>query len=471
MIVVKNRKKISALDVFSSLEEFYTFLGENYNKLNYDSEEIKRKVEKVYSTLVTESGEVKFLRLNRWLPTQFGFKYKNVKQREFWSERGWFSEEIDKIILENAKKVSDNYSRQSGPPRYAFLLPENSSDVVVKYKSASWNTNTHPTCNCCGQKVSIRRVNESNKKNEFYYKLSGCSNDSCESVSMKKNDLYRCFLPEDICEVHIKKISDSLKSGNRLSTDSWVNKGFSEEEAKNKISEIQSGYSKKVKNRFIASKDNLRKKGYSEEEIVGICQTPANINFWINKGFTEKGAEEKVRGNQSYASGFVDYDLRLLPSNEEYWIDKGFSEKESKIKVSESQRTFSLDICIEKHGEKEGRKAFADRQVKWQKSLLENGNLKCGYSKVSQDLFWEIVPFYETVLRKKISFATKNKEYFLSFKGGEFYQYDFVDRNSDKIIEYNGDKFHANPEIFSENDFPNPFVKDLTAKEIWEKDN
>jgi hypothetical protein len=37
-------------------------------------------------------------------------------------------------------------------------------------------------------------------------------------------------------------------------------------------------------------------------------------------------------------------------------------------------------------------------------------------------------------------------------------------------IEFNGDLFHANQEIFNENDKPNPFDKELLAKTIWEKD-
>jgi very-short-patch-repair endonuclease len=39
------------------------------------------------------------------------------------------------------------------------------------------------------------------------------------------------------------------------------------------------------------------------------------------------------------------------------------------------------------------------------------------------------------------------------------------------IIEVNGDKFHANPMIYKENDTPHPFRKELLAKQIWEYDN
>lgn len=49
--------------------------------------------------------------------------------------------------------------------------------------------------------------------------------------------------------------------------------------------------------------------------------------------------------------------------------------------------------------------------------------------------------------------------------------YDFLITNEKLIIEVNGDYWHANPEIYKQNDilhFPNNVYK--TANEIWEKD-
>ena len=39
-----------------------------------------------------------------------------------------------------------------------------------------------------------------------------------------------------------------------------------------------------------------------------------------------------------------------------------------------------------------------------------------------------------------------------------------------KIIEYNGDMYHGNPQKYKEDDNPHPFRKNLTAKMIWDKD-
>lgn len=40
-----------------------------------------------------------------------------------------------------------------------------------------------------------------------------------------------------------------------------------------------------------------------------------------------------------------------------------------------------------------------------------------------------------------------------------------------KIIEFNGDLFHANPSRFTATDTPHPYNKSITAKEIWDNDN
>lgn len=48
--------------------------------------------------------------------------------------------------------------------------------------------------------------------------------------------------------------------------------------------------------------------------------------------------------------------------------------------------------------------------------------------------------------------------------------YDFADLKNKKIIEYNGDNYHANPKKYLSEDHPHPFRKKITAQEIWDKD-
>lgn len=166
---------------------------------------------------------------------------------------------------------------------------------------------------------------------------------------------------------------------------------------------------------------------------------------------------------------------RTFTTRIEYYLEQGYSEVESEMLLKERQSTFSKEICIQKYGKIKGLKIFKDRQAKWQNSLLDNGNLKCGYSKISQELFYRILEKYNIEDRHGVYFATKNQEFFISKKGIEydpriFLQYDFCDKNRKKIIEYNGDEYHANPNLYEAADNPHPFRKHITAQEIWNKD-
>jgi len=183
---------------------------------------------------------------------------------------------------------------------------------------------------------------------------------------------------------------------------------------------------------------------------------------------------EGIKNIEEHISRFVKDAIkdRISDTNIQYYINRGYDEETSKEMLSERQRTFTLEKCIEKYGEVIGYKKWVDRQEKWQKNLLENGNMKCGYSKISQELFYELLKSYEYENMKDVFFATKNKEYFISVKGVGFFAYDFVDKSKMKIIEYNGDQYHANPNIYKSDDYPHPFYREYgpTALEIWRKD-
>jgi hypothetical protein len=268
----------------------------------------------------------------------------------------------------------------------------------------------------------------------------------------------------------INKRNQELKQRNRLCEEYWVNKGYSKEEAIEEISKQQKKSSKCVKTYHGKSKQMLANKGYSEEEIKRICLTPTNIEFWVNKGYSENDAKELISKNQIEAVKQVDFEKRLLPSNLEYWVNKGNTKEEAKIKVSEHQSTFTLEKCIKKYGEEEGKKRFTERQNKWLNSLLTNGNMVIGYSKISQDLFYKILETYDINDRDKIYFATHNSEFKLDKKEGGVWLYDFTNIKNKKIIEFHGDMFHGNPKKYNSMDNPHPFRKTITAQEMWDKD-
>lgn len=236
----------------------------------------------------------------------------------------------------------------------------------------------------------------------------------------------------------------------------------------------QSDSSKTTKNSGQHMKTEKYKKMFSEK-----------IKGDKNPNHKSKTTENERKSRSPFSSSFIKYNNeeerkdfvkhalkdRVLTTNINYYLKRGMSLEDAKVKLSERQRTFTIDKCVEKYGEVQGMDVFKNRQQKWQKSLLDNGNLKCGYSNISQDLFINITKFYNKEDLNYINYATKNKEYYICEGKGEFYQYDFTDIKRKKIIEYNGDQYHANPKMFEADETPHPFRKTITSEEIWEKDS
>lgn len=157
---------------------------------------------------------------------------------------------------------------------------------------------------------------------------------------------------------------------------------------------------------------------------------------------------------------------RVSDTTLQYYTNKGYSLEESKNLLKERQTTFSLEKCIEKYGKLEGINIFNNRQSKWQDTLNTGGNLKMGYSRVSQEFFNKI----NNQLDGNFRYATNGGEFKINRESGGIWIYDFVDIKNKKIIEYQGDEYHANPLKFNEDDTPHPFRKNITSKDIWMKD-
>jgi hypothetical protein len=373
---IKTSKGIKEVnEVFPDLESLKNHILKLDKNIRYDNETIKKEIESLMVKLKEQEGIVSLSLMRGWLVKNYGFKTKKYGELEYWIERGW--NEVDALV-------------------------------------------------------------ELDKRNK------------------------------------------ELKQRNRLCEEYWINKGHTKKEAINEISKQQQKSSKCVKTYHGKSKKMLKEKGYSDEDIKRICLTPTNSEFWVNRGYSENEAKFKISELQKEKNNKLIKLRKDNPNNYSattstqlgYWLNKGYSKKESKIKLSERQKTFSKEICIQKYGEKEGLKIFTERQNKWSKSLSTGGNLKIGYSKISQDLFNVLLETYDIDNRNNIYFATHNKEYKLDKceSEGGIWLYDFTDINNKKIIEFHGDMFHGNPKKYKATDYPHPFRKTITAQDMWDKD-
>jgi len=461
MTITIDRKRKESIEVFPKIDDFINFLKSEYNNINFENDNIKSSIFKIYNRLLEEDGNVKYLRFSRWLPKQFEFKHSNKFSLPFWIERG-FTEldyrEFTNSIFKERSNTLKNYTKNLSDSLFVY---DKDYSNIYRFNTIQFELNLKPNCNLCNSELILKK---SEKNNNKVYLIKSCSNKNCKSKSNSKDIKWKAFLPID----KYKDLKSNLKKVKRsFSKEFWIKKGYTEKEAIDKVFEIQSSNSRKFKGKRTGkSKEKLREKGYSDEDIRITCLSQWNLEYWIRNGYSKEESKQKVYEIQSYAARHVDYDKRLLPSNIEYWLNKGFSEIEAKKKVTESQKTFSKDICIEKWGYERGLEIFNKRQEKWFKSLIDNENIFIGYSKISQEIFKKI----EESINGEFLYAEKGGELKIKKEKGGYYFYDFTDIKNKKIIEYNGDMYHANPSKYKADEYPHPFRKNITSKEIWNKD-
>lgn len=227
----------------------------------------------------------------------------------------------------------------------------------------------------------------------------------------------------------------------------------------------------------------MQKKAYAEGRAGGWGHGDANpsrrvevkegrksifsMNYEGYDGLTDEQKKEKI---QDLLHNLAEAKKKKHnnPLTLDYYETRGFTKEEAKKMLAERQSAFSLEKCIEKYGENEGRKKFEERQKKWQDTLNSKpqeekdriNSLKasvskyiCSYSKISQKLFCEIYDIIKNDFNE-IYFATKksnncensnaNFEYevILDDKIHRFFL-DFYVKDNNKVIEFDGDYWHS----------------------------
>lgn len=154
----------------------------------------------------------------------------------------------------------------------------------------------------------------------------------------------------------------------------------------------------------------------------------------------------------------------------EFYLAKGLSLEEAQEALSKRQSTFSLEKCTQKHGEEKGKKKWKDRQTRWQNTLMSKSGEEISeinsrkfpkisaISKVEKDLFSELSKFCEITNQHKIKY------------GSRWFFYDIVNKDKNKIIEFNGDFWHANPLLYKESDTVKIPGNPKLAGDIWRGD-
>lgn len=443
--------KVEFTDYFKTIDSFKGFIKSGNEFINTDF--LEGKIISIYEELSNLDVELKTGLILPMVIERLDFKYKSAFKLEFWEERGFGLEEFNKWVCK----------RKNIQP-----VKEIAQGVVndFKYGNYDFQFNGEPRCNLCDSSLEFDiLVNK--------YIIKNCSNINCYSNSNKDIKTIRqlAFLPREVFLVKNKRINLNSK----LCKEYWLLRGLSLDESKKEIYKIR----QQLKGIHQTTRDYYRiATDMSECEIIQFLKEKSHVSseYWISRGVEDYG--DKIKEHQiSISNEFADKRREnpelysaVTQTQIGYWLNKGFSEEEAKEKLSERQTTFSLDICIDKYGEEDGIKRFNERQDKWTNSLNEGGNLKIGYSKCSQDLFNSLIDNYINEDLEGVLFAINGGEFKIHRDEGGVWMYDFVDLNRKKIIEYHGDMFHGNPKKYSANDFPHPFRKNITAQEMWDKD-
>lgn len=190
-----------------------------------------------------------------------------------------------------------------------------------------------------------------------------------------------------------------------------------------------------------------RAKAYEKKRNSGHQFPKYNLEYFQNLHGVDQGT--KIYNRK--------IDAQRYKVSKQYYIDK-YGPIDGPILCRTAKDHNSLAFFVGRYGEKEGALRYAARCVKTNNRLL--------FSKMSKELFNSVkltIPdlyYYGEnelvwkVREGKLKQATVMPDLF--YRG--------------KIIEFNGDVFHANPKLFKATDSPHPFRKQLTAAEIWEHD-
>lgn len=202
-----------------------------------------------------------------------------------------------------------------------------------------------------------------------------------------------------------------------------------------------------------------------------------NVDDYVKYGYTEEYAVERIsnrKTNAAVKSAEAQKDKTdQKPNQIGYWLKKGYTEEQSKILVSERQTTFSLQKCIEKYGEVDGRNRWQKRQDVWQATLnskspeekKEINKKKASYVRPNYDSLKEstilttLEDYFDIHIERQCVLFLSNIDSHRSFDG----------RYGKILIEFNGDYWHCNPSQYNETYYHEVMKK--TAKEIWQYDN
>ena len=305
-------------------------------------------------------------------------------------------------------------------------------------------------------------VDQLNKLNDYILKY-GCVQ-TLESYQLRYGMVAGIYLYELYKQSKITNLENLIKRyGKTEGTNRWVlfKQRCSQNRSLNRLIEkhgkqqgtrkwkrLQQKISKGVwgtKQFFIRKHGRQRGEAIYESKIASLRRGSTRAGFIEKYGEDQGNILLKERKNNTSHKSFI----------RRYGDIDGIQRYEKFIEAKRYHNT--LDGYVKRHGPAVG-------PVKYNNWLNTSALGVCGYSRISQELFESL-----DVGSSRVYYATRNGEYCLA-DTRPVYFYDFVDITRGRVIEFNGDMWHANPEIYQSIDTPNPYLPYLTADQIWSRD-
>lgn len=295
------------------------------------------------------------------------------------------------------------------------------------------------------------------------------------------------------CKNAINEVLDFsvVKFGSSYTSRSfWLARGWNKEETEIKIKDFKNKIDYKRNSAY--SKTFKSYDGMSKEEIEKTISSkrPSNIEYWIVRGYSIDEAKNKVLLHQQSASrSFV---IKSSKKNNRtttqlmYWVDKGYSLDEAKNILSKRQDTKSFSFYIYKYGIRKASLIYLQRiknPVDQRKVLSRRSIILTLLEfrkdrKMSNEHFLNLHKNIKTKLikdsrghasKESLIFLNPLKEYFepkmechlgiggckeftLMRNSKQKFRYDFCIPALKLIIEYDGFYFHQDATLDQEKD-------------------
>jgi len=235
----------------------------------------------------------------------------------------------------------------------------------------------------------------------------------------------------------IEKINTIKRENSCWCKEYWVKRGLSEEEAINKLKEKQRQNAAKVDNKHKAN--------------------PYDTQTWIKRGLTEEEAKNKIQEIKDSQNIYKKFEKERLNKVIEKRKNTYYNKSKEKRKKINKSRGKSKEQYIKEFGKEKAEKLLKERGKGRKNPFFRR------YSKISTKFFSEL----KEKSNKEIIYGDNEK--WIRYNSNKGFYVDCLYNN--KIIEFNGDFYHANPKLYeSDSIIKISNTKIKTALEIWKAD-